>query len=399
MNNNIRFLTVIIISTLMAVLNLTFLEQKRIVWIGIIIVFLILLWKMRSLTIELNKQSLILEESLKKSEKREKELSNSIKDYESLLHSLEGAIYSVDIQNGQIIFSKDLEKIFGKTFNNDLKYPFHYKQFVHPEDYAKISDFEQNVLRGNPSKVEYQIIQEENKVKWVVQKAIPIIDKNSTISKINGHLIDITDRKTLELSLKQMAYNDDLTDLPNRKALDRHIEKTLARSKRHDHCFGIMFIDLDGFKNVNDTLGHDAGDQLLIEVASRLQDNLREEDVISRIGGDEFIVIVEESSKNELENIADRIIQSTSLPYFINESEAQISVSIGISLYPNDGETKEILLENADKAMYYAKNNGKNRFKFYIPDLMNIDPPKEGFIEKWRNTLQNSLFKFDKKGK
>ncbi|CAI9394140.1 MULTISPECIES: diguanylate cyclase domain-containing protein [Bacillaceae] len=113
----------------------------------------------------------------------------------------------------------------------------------------------------------------------------------------------------------------------------------------------------------------------------------------------EFIVIVEESSKNELENIADRIIQSTSQPYFINKTEAQVSVSIGISLYPNDGETKEILLENADRAMYYAKNNGKNRFKFYTPDLMNIDPPKEGFIEKWRNTLQNSLFKIDKKGK
>lgn len=189
-----------------------------------------------------------------------------------------------------------------------------------------------------------------------------------------------------------MAYNDDLTDLPNRKALDRHIEKTFARSKRHGHCFGIMFIDLDGFKNVNDTLGHDAGDQLLIEVASRLQDNLREEDVISRIDGDEFIVIVEESSKNELENIADRIIQSSSQPYSINKAEAKVSVSVGISLYPNDGETKEILLENADRAMYYAKNNGKNRFKFYTPDLMNIDPPKEGFIEKWRNTLHNSLF-------
>ncbi|WP_031535493.1 sensor domain-containing diguanylate cyclase [Bacillus sp. MB2021] len=390
MNIN-RTILVTILSILMTVLNLTFFEQKQIIWIGIIIVFLLLLWTMRSRTIELTKQSQILKESLKKREEREKELSNTIQDYVRLLHSLEGAIYSVDIQNGLINFSKDLEKIFG-TINNELKYPFDYKQYVHPEDFTKILEFEHKLLKGHPSKVEYRVIQDESHVKWVVQKAIPIIDKNGTVSKINGHLIDITDRKTLELNLKQMAYNDDLTDLPNRKALDRHIEKTFARSKRHGHCFGIMFIDLDGFKNVNDTLGHDAGDQLLIEVASRLQDNLREEDVISRIGGDEFIVIVEESSKNELENIADRIIQSTSQPYSINEAEAKVSVSVGISLYPNDGETKEILLENADRAMYYAKNNGKNRFKFYTPDLMNIDPPKEGFIEKWRNTLHNSLF-------
>lgn len=181
---------------------------------------------MRSRTIELTKQSQILKESLKKREEREKELSNTIQDYVRLLHSLEGSIYSVDIQNGLINFSKDLEKIFGKTINNELKYPFDYKQYVHPEEFTKILEFEHKVLKGHPSKVEYRVIQDESHVKWVVQKAIPIIDKNGTVSKINGHLIDITDRKTLELNLKQMAYKMLIEQCTMRKTM----EKTASNS-------------------------------------------------------------------------------------------------------------------------------------------------------------------------
>ena len=207
------------------------------------------------------------------------------------------------------------------------------------------------------------------------------------LEKINGQFEDITRQKELELELQRMAFFDELTDIPNRKMLDRQIQKALVRSKRHQHNFSIMFIDLDDFKKVNDTLGHDAGDQLLIDVVSRINQCIREEDLISRIGGDEFIVMFEETGKDEIEQIAERIIKYVAEPYKINDYSANISLSIGISMYPNDGEDKEKLIKAADKAIYYAKNNGKNNYQIYTEDLNDVEINDKGIFNKWMEVL------------
>lgn len=267
--------------------------------------------------------------------------------------------------------------------------PHIFKELIHVEDLEKYKKAEMQLKLGNLSEVKFRIAHPNGDEKWVEKVATPFRNQNGIIEKIVGQMFDITDQMKLEHALQQLAYNDDLTDLPNRKALDRHIEKALARSKRHEHNFTLMFIDLDDFKKVNDTMGHEAGDVLLKEVVNRLQDCIRDEDLISRIGGDEFIVVFEETNKAIIEEIAERIIERVALPYFIHEQEAKISLSIGVSMYPDDGIDKETLIDHADKAMYYAKNNGKNNYKIYTPDLQEMES-KKGILEKWIDAIQNS---------
>lgn len=309
-------------------------------------------------------------------------LNQRIKDQDDIHASTQGGIFSFNRLNEEVYFSKGIGQIYGYS-DEELKNNFNlWKEAIHPDDVEKVHQDEKILSSGASTKIEYRILHPEQGVKWVVKTATPFISPDGTLLKINGQIIEITERKQLENELKQMAYYDDLTDLPNRKLLDRHIEKALARSKRHHHNFTIMFIDLDDFKIVNDTMGHEAGDILLKEVAARLNQTIREEDLIARIGGDEFIVVLEETNQEEIEDIAQRVVENVALPYIINDKEAKISLSIGISMYPDDGEDKETLIEHADQAMYFAKNRGKNNFKIYTPDLSEMELKKVGFFER-----------------
>lgn len=201
----------------------------------------------------------------------------------------------------------------------------------------------------------------------------------------------MTAQKTLEQQLRKMAYFDDLTDLPNRKMLDRHIKKALARSKRHGHPFAMMFIDLDDFKAINDELGHDVGDHYLVEITKRLDDCVREEDLIARFGGDEFIVVFEETEQSEIETIAVRILDSLQSPVFIKEHELKVSGSIGVSLYPEHGESKEALIRRADQAMYAAKHDGKNHYQVYHEGLEDLEPEDEGIFQQQLTCLSAQI--------
>lgn len=165
---------------------------------------------------------------------------------------------------------------------------------------------------------------------------------------------------------ERLATHDTLTGLPNRMLFMDRLDQSLIRAKRHDTLVGVMFIDLDRFKRVNDTLGHASGDQLICEVAKRLQATARAEDIVARLGGDEFVVVI--SDVVELKNIlhvVEKMLAAVATPYRIAERELFCSCSIGISVYPNDGDESDSLLKNADTAMYHAKSSGRNRFQLY----------------------------------
>ncbi|QCR31210.1 sensor domain-containing diguanylate cyclase [Lysinibacillus sp. SGAir0095] len=323
-----------------------------------------------------------------KLQKEKLELTIKYEDYEQFFTSFDEAIFfSYNYNNHQAMFSKGIEKLIGYTqteFNNNKDI---LKQIVHNEDFLEFNKALRELKHGKPVRKELKIIHPKIGEKWVLFKAQPFRNMDGMLEKINGQFEDITRQKELELELQRMAFFDELTDIPNRKMLDRQIQKALVRSKRHQHNFSIMFIDLDDFKKVNDTLGHDAGDQLLIDVVSRINQCIREEDLISRIGGDEFIVMFEETGKDEIEQIAERIIKYVAEPYKINDYSANISLSIGISMYPNDGEDKEKLIKAADKAMYYAKNNGKNNYQIYTEDLNDVEINDKGIFNKWMEVL------------
>jgi diguanylate cyclase len=175
----------------------------------------------------------------------------------------------------------------------------------------------------------------------------------------------IVRRKLHQLDLYRSVNYDKLTDLPNRSLFYDRSAQTLNQSVRYNRKFALMFIDLDGFKSVNDTFGHDAGDKLLIETARRLSDCLRDSDTVARIGGDEFTVILHSIPGPEnAKTVAQKIIKELSIPFKINGHEPQIGASIGISLYPDSGNDIDTLLKNADEAMYRAKMDGKNDYRF-----------------------------------
>ncbi len=164
----------------------------------------------------------------------------------------------------------------------------------------------------------------------------------------------------------RMAYFDALTDLPNRQLFYDRLNQAVSHAQRYDEKLGLMFIDLDGFKNVNDTLGHECGDLLLKSVSERLKDCLRKSDTVARIGGDEFTCIVPDvKCLRNISVVAQKIIRSLARPFDINGNKVYISGSVGASIYPDDTENLEILIKNADMAMYNAKNNGKNNFQLY----------------------------------
>ncbi|WP_415719704.1 diguanylate cyclase domain-containing protein [Maridesulfovibrio sp.] len=200
---------------------------------------------------------------------------------------------------------------------------------------------------------------------WASESIMARKDEEGKIVRIDGFLLDISGRKQHEETMRRLAMFDSLTGLPNRVLFDDRMKQALSHAKRNRMKVAILYADLDNFKQVNDELGHMAGDIVLKEVAGRFSDCLRTSDTLSRIGGDEFIFILQDvGTRSEIEVVANRIIESMRPPFYVGEKIYRMGVSIGISIYPEDSEIKEHLIRIADEAMYKAKNRGKNKFSF-----------------------------------
>ena len=183
---------------------------------------------------------------------------------------------------------------------------------------------------------------------------------------VNGIARDITDRKVAEQVLEYMATHDSLTGLPNRTLFSDRLRHALARAKRSEKMIAVLFIDLDGFKSVNDAFGHEIGDQVLKLVSDKLRRCIRSSDTVARMSGDEFILVIENLSKQEdALSIASKILGTISAPLMVSNQHITITASIGLSLYPVDGEDELNLLQKADAAMYQVKNNAKNGFRLF----------------------------------
>lgn len=188
-------------------------------------------------------------------------------------------------------------------------------------------------------------------------------DETEFLTSIANTLAGIIERKRIEGHLEHMALHDTLTGLPNRKLLEERLRQDLARCQRQGERLAVMFLDLDKFKQVNDTLGHDVGDQLLIDTAGRLKSCLREGDTVARLGGDEFLVVLADITvPNDVATVARKIIAQLAQPFHFQDKESHIGTSIGIALFPDHGKDPETLLKHADVAMYAVKKRGRNDY-------------------------------------
>ncbi|HEX9061662.1 MAG TPA: EAL domain-containing protein [Clostridia bacterium] len=207
-----------------------------------------------------------------------------------------------------------------------------------------------------------------------------------------GTVRDITAQKKTEEQIKFMAFYDELTGLPNRYMLNDYLDNMLNSPDTDEKKIAIMFIDLDRFKIINDTLGHKFGDIILQQVSKRLKQCFRKDDLVCRYGGDEFVIVLRCLANNEITNISDRIISAFIKPFNIDSKNIFSSPSIGISIFPDDGDDAETLIKNADSAMYLAKERGRNNYRFYVPSLNKAVSRKMDLQNALRTSLINDEF-------
>jgi len=237
-------------------------------------------------------------------------------------------------------------------------------------------------IDASKSREAYKKLQEDNYVRY---EDLPLQTKNGQMREVefvsNAYLVnnerviqcnirDISERKRLERNLEFAATHDSLTGLANRALFNDHCALALAGARRYRKKLAAMVLDIDHFKNINDTLGHHYGDQLLKEFGRRLSGIVRTTDTVSRVGGDEFaLLLTEVAETQDLVNVAQKILKNVRKPFILNNREVRITASIGISSYPDDSEDIEILIKYADTAMYQAKENGRNNYLRYKPSM------------------------------
>lgn len=270
--------------------------------------------------------------------------------------------------------SENVVNLLGYTANEFLTGKLAYQDIIHPDDVQQVmKEVKKDNLTTKFKHKPYRIITKCGMVKWIDDSSSLIRDEHGTISHYQGIIIDVTEReltrqKMLQkhITLEHTAHHDVLTGLPNRLLLMDRLQQSIKNAQRTKKQLALLFIDLDKFKPINDSLGHAAGDEVLKTVAKRLRQNIRNVDTIARIGGDEFIVMMESvSSVQDVKFMVAKLNQSLHQPIYWNMHELFITASIGISLAPENGETPEELMKKADIAMYRSKEKGRNAVQFY----------------------------------
>jgi diguanylate cyclase (GGDEF)-like protein/PAS domain S-box-containing protein len=279
--------------------------------------------------------------------------------------------------------SPGFETLTGMCLADVMRRPRSWLKVVHAEDRERVR-LARKALPKAEYNVEYRIVLSDGSIRWVHDQAFPVRDGNGNVYRIAGIGADVTHRKEAEEKLVYLAHYDGLTGLPNRVLFFDRLRQTLAHAARREVIAAVMFLDLDRFKVVNDTLGHGVGDDLLRQVAQRLSACTRVGDTVARFSGDEFVLIVNDlQGAEDARHIAQKVLVAFANPFKVGGHEIFVSTSIGISLYPSDCEDEQTLLKNADTAMYRAKESGRNNFQFYTREM--------NARAMYRLNLENSL--------
>lgn len=324
-----------------------------------------LLHELRVHQIELEIQN----ESLRETQE---ELESSRMKYFSL-YDLAPIGYFTLNQEGLILEANlTASSLLGMARSNLVKKPL--TRFIFPEDQDIYYHHRQQLLKtGAPQAYELRLVKKDGSIFWVILESIVIQNNKNGDNLCYTVISDITDSKQVEHKLQEMATHDFLTGLPNRALLGDRFTMAAALAHRNKSKLAVMSLDLDNFKSINDTFGHEAGDQVLKVVSTRLTGIIRASDTLARIGGDEFILVMLETSHLEdPSTIAQKFLDSFAEPLSIKGHRIHLSTSIGIAIYPEDAEDLETLVKKSDAAMYYAKDHGRNRFKFFGDDDVKI---------------------------
>jgi diguanylate cyclase (GGDEF)-like protein/PAS domain S-box-containing protein len=333
------------------------------------------------------RQQKLIEQSLQASEERWK-------------FALEGSgdgVWDWDIPSDHVFRSTRWHEIYGYAENEITPTATAGRELVHPDDLITLLSDVQDYFTGDKEiyTSEFRLRCKDGSWKWTLSRGMVVSrsEDGKPIRMIGTHT-DITNRKTSEAQVTHLAHYDQLTGLPNRVLFLDRLRQDIKKAQRTGQSVTLMFLDLDKFKEVNDSLGHDIGDMLLKGVARRLESCVRESDTVARMGGDEFTIILSDiNSQINIERIAQDILDKMTTPFHLGDEVIHISTSIGISNYPKDGNEVELLLKNADQAMYAAKEQGRNRFQYFTPIMQEEALKRMRLISDLWGALNDNQFR------
>lgn len=335
-------------------------------------------WWLWSVTVAFNVLAgvMIVRKARKMIERDRRTSKRLFESEERLKLALSGAdegTWDLDIPSGRLNFDSQWGKLLGYTEENARPHSFEeWARLIHPNDRKRVLRAMHNHVEGKAPEysAEYRILSRSGNMIWVLGLGRAVsFDREGKAVRVVGVTRDITHKKESEERIWHLAHHDTLTGLPNRALFHDRLKHLIAIAKRRNQMLALLFLDLDGFKEVNDHHGHDAGDELLREVASRLVKNIRSGDFVSRMGGDEFVFILRDIRQREDAAAAARkIIDALAEPVKLDGLTCSISGSIGIAVFPDDGDELEPLVRLSDLAMYSAKQAGRNNFKFYAEE-------------------------------
>ncbi|WP_151634155.1 EAL domain-containing protein [Noviherbaspirillum aerium] len=302
-------------------------------------------------------------------EKAETDLRVTEEKLSSILDSIDNVVWSAT-DRGFIYLNSIVENLYGRPIEDFFRDRDLWFESVHPEDRAAMRAGHARLAHTANLTHEYRIVRPDNTIRWVEERARAIRDERGRLLRYDGIAIDISERKQYEARIEYLADHDALTSLANRNLLGDRITQAMAHARRNAQMLALLFLDLDRFKSVNDSLGHMLGDNLLLEVSNRLRQVVREGDTVARQGGDEFIILLTDIQRpQDVAAVAQKIFDVFEKPFLVKNHELFITTSIGATLYPDDGEDIQTLLRNADTAMYRAKEEQGNAFQFYSAEM------------------------------
>lgn len=322
-------------------------------------------------------------------------LHEAVRRYRSIFeHATEG-IFQTTPEGRYLNANPALAHIYGHASPGELVAHLHDIQrqlYVLPERRAEFVRLMQ--AHGVVRNFESQVYRHDGRIIWISENARVVRDADGSVQFFEGTVVDITERKQHEAVLEHQASHDSLTGLPNRSLLRDRIEQAIVKAQRDHHLVAVVFVDLDHFKLINDSLGHHVGDRLLLEVADRLIACVRSHDSVARQGGDEFVLVLTElHEENEILAIVSRLLEVISQPWMDEGQEYGLSCSVGISCYPQDGGDPDALLRCADAAMYKAKASGRSTYHFYTPELNQAISERLELENSLRHALEREEFR------